>query len=95
VIVWAGMRLDRAVADRPCSAAGHCISRRGPGGWPKTLMISTMWRETLSMTFQPHFNSPPDLMPADITGTEVSGKKTRTTGRAAEFPVFLEGPSLL
>jgi len=65
---------------------GHCMLEGVPG-LAKTLMISTLAR-CLSMTFS-RIQFTPDLMPADITGTEVL-EENRTTGRR-EFR-FLEGP---
>jgi len=65
---------------------GHCILEGVPG-LAKTLMISTLAR-SLSMNFS-RIQFTPDLMPADITGTEVL-EENRTTGRR-EFR-FLEGP---
>ncbi|MBS0265362.1 MAG: MoxR family ATPase [Planctomycetes bacterium] len=65
---------------------GHCILEGVPG-LAKTLMISTLAR-SLSMSFS-RIQFTPDLMPADITGTEVL-EENRTTGRR-EFR-FLEGP---
>src|SRR5438270_9209981 len=65
---------------------GHCILEGVPG-LAKTLMISTLAR-SLSMTFS-RIQFTPDLMPADITGTEVL-EENRSTGRR-EFR-FLEGP---
>src|SRR5215203_4434984 len=65
---------------------GHCILEGVPG-LAKTLMISTLSR-CLSMSFS-RIQFTPDLMPADITGTEVL-EENRTTGRR-EFR-FLEGP---
>jgi MoxR-like ATPase len=65
---------------------GHCILEGVPG-LAKTLMISTLAR-SLSMSFS-RIQFTPDLMPADITGTEVL-EENRSTGRR-EFR-FLEGP---
>jgi len=65
---------------------GHCILEGVPG-LAKTLMISTLSR-CLSMSFS-RIQFTPDLMPADITGTEVL-EENRTTGKR-EFR-FLEGP---
>src|SRR5579859_5463044 len=65
---------------------GHCILEGVPG-LAKTLMISTLSR-CLSMTFS-RIQFTPDLMPADITGTEVL-EENRSTGRR-EFR-FIEGP---
>jgi MoxR-like ATPase len=65
---------------------GHCLLEGVPG-LAKTLMISTL-SNTLSMTFA-RIQFTPDLMPADITGTEVL-QENRDTGRR-EFR-FLSGP---
>src|SRR5437016_11618259 len=65
---------------------GHCLLEGVPG-LAKTLMISTLSR-CLSMTFS-RIQFTPDLMPADITGTEVL-EENRSTGRR-EFR-FIEGP---
>lgn len=65
---------------------GHCILEGVPG-LAKTLMISTLSR-CLSMSFN-RIQFTPDLMPADITGTDVL-EENRSTGRR-EFR-FLEGP---
>ncbi|MBI1349021.1 AAA domain-containing protein [bacterium] len=65
---------------------GHCLLEGVPG-LAKTLMISTLAR-TLTMTFA-RIQFTPDLMPADITGTEVL-QENRETGRR-EFR-FLAGP---
>jgi MoxR-like ATPase len=65
---------------------GHCILEGVPG-LAKTLMISTL-AKTLSLAFS-RIQFTPDLMPSDITGTEVI-EENRTTGHR-EFR-FLEGP---
>ena len=65
---------------------GHCLLEGVPG-LAKTLMISTLAR-TLSLTFS-RIQFTPDLMPADITGTEVI-EENKSTG-VREFR-FLEGP---
>ncbi|HID78128.1 MAG TPA: AAA family ATPase, partial [Planctomycetaceae bacterium] len=65
---------------------GHCLLEGVPG-LAKTLMISTLAR-TLNLTFS-RIQFTPDLMPADITGTEVI-QEDRTTGKR-EYR-FLEGP---
>jgi len=65
---------------------GHCLLEGVPG-LAKTLMISTLAR-TLNLRFS-RIQFTPDLMPADITGTEVI-EENRTTG-AREFR-FIEGP---
>src|ERR671930_376784 len=65
---------------------GHCILEGVPG-LAKTLMISTLAR-TLSLAFS-RIQFTPDLMPSDITGTEVI-EENRSTGQR-EFK-FLQGP---
>ena len=65
---------------------GHCMLEGVPG-LAKTLMISTLSR-ALSLAFS-RIQFTPDLMPSDITGTEVI-EENRTTGHR-EFK-FLEGP---
>ena len=58
---------------------GHCLLEGVPG-LAKTLMISTLAR-TLNLTFS-RIQFTPDLMPADITGTEII-EENRSTGRAS------------
>lgn len=65
---------------------GHCLLEGVPG-LAKTLMISTLAR-TLSLDFS-RIQFTPDLMPSDITGTEII-QENRDTG-AREFR-FLKGP---
>jgi len=65
---------------------GHCILEGVPG-LAKTLMISTL-SKCLSLAFS-RIQFTPDLMPADITGTEII-EENRGTGHR-EFK-FLEGP---
>ena len=65
---------------------GHCLLEGVPG-LAKTLMISTLSR-TLNLSFS-RIQFTPDLMPADITGTEVI-EENKSTG-TREFR-FLEGP---
>jgi MoxR-like ATPase len=65
---------------------GHCMLEGVPG-LAKTLMISTLSR-TLNLSFS-RIQFTPDLMPADITGTEII-EENRSTG-SREFR-FLEGP---
>ncbi|HWL93272.1 MAG TPA: MoxR family ATPase [Phycisphaerae bacterium] len=67
-------------------AGGHCILEGVPG-LAKTLMISSLAR-CLSLTFN-RIQFTPDLMPSDITGTEVI-TEDRTTGNRAFR--FLPGP---
>ncbi len=65
---------------------GHCLLEGVPG-LAKTLMISTLSR-ALNLTFS-RIQFTPDLMPSDITGTDVI-EENRSTG-TREFR-FLEGP---
>src|SRR5436305_6645714 len=65
---------------------GHCILEGVPG-LAKTLMISSL-AKCLSLAFS-RIQFTPDLMPSDITGTEVI-EENRSTGHR-EFK-FLEGP---
>jgi MoxR-like ATPase len=67
-------------------ARGHCLLEGVPG-LAKTLMISTLAR-TLNLSFS-RVQFTPDLMPADITGTEIL-EENRSTG--ARERRFLEGP---
>ncbi len=64
----------------------HCLLEGVPG-LAKTLMISTLAR-ALNLSFS-RVQFTPDLMPADITGTEII-EENRSTG-SREFR-FLEGP---
>jgi MoxR-like ATPase len=67
-------------------ARGHCLLEGVPG-LAKTLMISTLAR-CLNLTFS-RVQFTPDLMPADITGTEIL-EENRSTGQRERR--FLEGP---
>jgi MoxR-like ATPase len=64
----------------------HCLLEGVPG-LAKTLMISTLAR-SLNLSFS-RVQFTPDLMPADITGTEIIEENRSTCSR--EFR-FLEGP---
>jgi MoxR-like ATPase len=70
------------------AVGGHCILRGVPG-LAKTLLI-----KTLAQAFQLRFSRiqfTPDLMPSDITGTEVIEEDRASGRRAARFiagPVF-------
>ncbi len=68
---------------------GHCLLEGVPG-LAKTLMISTLAR-TLNLSFS-RIQFTPDLMPADITGTEIIEEnridrraRAPVPGRAAVF----------
>ena len=65
---------------------GHCLLEGVPG-LAKTLMVSTLAR-TMRLKFS-RIQFTPDLMPSDITGTEVI-QEDKTTGNR-EFR-FLQGP---
>src|SRR5687767_12128870 len=67
-------------------ARGHCLFVGVPG-LAKTMLISTL-AETLNLSFQ-RIQFTPDLMPSDITGTEVL-EEDHSTGR--RFFRFLRGP---
>jgi len=67
-------------------SGGHCLLVGVPG-LAKTLMVRTL-AETLSLSFN-RVQFTPDLMPSDITGTEVI-QEDRSTG-VREFR-FIEGP---
>jgi MoxR-like ATPase len=69
-------------------AGGHCLLEGVPG-LAKTLMISSLAR-CLSLSFN-RIQFTPDLMPSDITGTEVIAEDKATGSRAFKFlpgPVF-------
>ena len=65
---------------------GHCILEGVPG-LAKTLLISTLAR-SLDLSFS-RIQFTPDLMPADITGTDII-EENRSTGQREMR--FLEGP---
>ena len=65
---------------------GHCLFVGVPG-LAKTLLISTL-AEALSLSFN-RIQFTPDLMPSDITGTDVL-EEDHTTGRRAFR--FVQGP---
>jgi MoxR-like ATPase len=67
-------------------ARGHCLLVGVPG-LAKTLMIRTL-ADSLSLRFS-RIQFTPDLMPADITGTEVIQEDKATGARTFRF---LEGP---
>jgi MoxR-like ATPase len=65
---------------------GHCLLEGVPG-LAKTLMISTLSR-TMDLSFS-RIQFTPDLMPADITGTEILEENRATGSRERRF---MEGP---
>ncbi len=69
-------------------AGGHCLLEGVPG-LAKTLLISTM-SKALSLSFS-RIQFTPDLMPSDITGTDILAENKATGKRYFEFikgPVF-------
>src|SRR5947207_6883426 len=69
-------------------ARGHALLEGVPG-LAKTLLISSLAR-SLHLTFK-RIQFTPDLMPSDVTGTEVIQEDPRTRERAYKFlpgPVF-------
>ena len=67
-------------------SGGHCLLEGVPG-LAKTLMISTLAR-AMDLTFS-RIQFTPDLMPADITGTEIIEENKSTGARERRF---MEGP---
>lgn len=68
------------------ACGGHCILRGVPG-LAKTLLVKTL-AQALDLRFN-RIQFTPDLMPSDITGTEVI-EEDRTTGRRTAR--FIAGP---
>jgi MoxR-like ATPase len=69
-------------------AGGHCLLVRVPG-LAKTLLISSL-SEILSLKFR-RIQFTPDLMPSDITGTEIIAQNADTGERLFQFapgPIF-------
>ena len=69
-------------------ARGHCIMQGVPG-LAKTLLVSTL-AQTMDLTFN-RIQFTPDLMPSDITGTDILQEDPETGRRRFEFirgPVF-------
>ncbi|MFM7201577.1 MAG: AAA family ATPase [Myxococcota bacterium] len=67
-------------------ARGHCLFEGVPG-LAKTLLVSTL-ADVLNLSFS-RIQFTPDLMPSDITGTEIL-EEDRTTGKRVYR--FLQGP---
>ena len=73
-----------------------CLFTRGHGlligvpGLAKTLLVSTVAR-TLSLDFN-RIQFTPDLMPSDITGTEVIEEKRDASGGGRREMRFIKGP---
>jgi len=69
-------------------ARGHCVMQGVPG-LAKTLLVSTL-AQTMDLTFN-RIQFTPDLMPSDITGTDILQEDPETGRRRFEFirgPVF-------
>jgi MoxR-like ATPase len=69
-------------------ARGHCLMQGVPG-LAKTLLVSTLAR-TMDLSFR-RIQFTPDLMPSDITGTDILQEHPDTGQRTFEFqtgPVF-------
>jgi MoxR-like ATPase len=67
---------------------GHCLMQGVPG-LAKTMLISTL-SQTLDLSFR-RIQFTPDLMPSDITGTDILQEDPQTGRRSFEFqkgPVF-------
>jgi MoxR-like ATPase len=67
-------------------ARGHCVMQGVPG-LAKTLLVSTL-AQAMDLSFQ-RIQFTPDLMPSDITGTDVLQEDPETNRRRFEF---LKGP---
>lgn len=69
-------------------ARGHCLMQGAPG-LAKTLLISTV-AQTMDLSFR-RIQFTPDLMPSDITGTDILQEDVDTGRRKFEFqrgPIF-------
>src|SRR3954449_3879072 len=69
-------------------ARGHCLMQGVPG-LAKTMLVSTL-AQTMDLSFR-RIQFTPDLMPGDITGTEILQEDPETSRRRFEFqkgPVF-------
>jgi MoxR-like ATPase len=86
VIIGQADVLDQMLIALFCQ--GHCVLEGVPG-LAKTLMISTL-AQLLSLTFR-RIQFTPDLMPSDITGTEILEEDVGTGQRRMKFvkgPIF-------
>ena len=69
-------------------ARGHCLMQGVPG-LAKTLLVSTL-AKTMDLSFR-RIQFTPDLMPSDITGTDILQEDPETNRRRFEFqpgPIF-------
>ena len=70
-------------------AGGHCLLT-GPPGLAKTLLVRSI-AQIFHLKFQ-RIQFTPDLMPADITGTEILSEKRGADGSSTREMVFVRGP---
>ncbi|MEX2216204.1 MAG: AAA family ATPase [Phycisphaeraceae bacterium] len=70
-------------------SGGHCLLT-GPPGLAKTLLVRSI-AQIFRLRFQ-RIQFTPDLMPADITGTEILEETRDTTGTSRRQMVFVKGP---
>ena len=84
VIVGEDESIDQVLA--AVLAGGHCMIQ-GPPGTAKTILIASLAR-VLDLQFR-RIQFTPDLMPSDISGTEILEEDT-STGR--RFIKFVQGP---
>ena len=67
-------------------AGGHCLIQ-GPPGTAKTMLIASL-AKVVNLSFK-RIQFTPDLMPSDISGTEIL-EEDQTTGQ--RFTKFVQGP---
>ena len=84
VIVGEDEAIDQVLA--ALLAGGHCMIQ-GPPGTAKTILISSLAR-VMDLEFK-RIQFTPDLMPSDISGTEILEEDTSTGHR---FIKFVQGP---
>src|SRR5690349_20581785 len=86
VIVWQDRVIEEILV--AIFARGHCVMQGVPG-LAKTLLVSTL-AQTMDLTYS-RIQFTPDLMPSDITGTDILQEDPETGRRRFEFikgPVF-------
>jgi len=86
VVVAEDEALDQALV--AMFAGGHCLIQ-GPPGTAKTLLVTSLAR-AMNLSFK-RIQFTPDLMPSDITGTEILEEDRASGRRVAKFakgPVF-------
>jgi len=85
IVVQTGMIEEKLIA---LFARGHCLMQGVPG-LAKTMLVSTL-AKTMQLQFR-RIQFTPDLMPSDITGTDILQEDPETGRRGFEFqrgPVF-------